>query len=160
MFAGRYEHSIDAKNRLMIPARFRDVLAKESDRNLYVTVDVFDGEKFLAAYPSTAWAERMREDEALARKDPKIALYVRKVSWDAEIVKPDKQSRLVLSDRLIGAAGLGREVVLVGQGARMEVWDAARWRAVDARATERLANLQSQTYGRPDLSVKIEKPGK
>ena len=158
MFAGRYFHSIDSKNRLMIPARYRDVLAEEKVRGLYATVDVFEGDRYLALYPTKGWEELLKRNEELARRDPDIALYVRKLLWDAEQLVPDKQGRLMMPERLMESAGLGNRVVLVGQGGHLEVWDEMRWKAFDAKAAGQLPKLQAKIYGQPDLAVRVQKP--
>jgi MraZ protein len=122
MLLGEYEHTIDDKNRLTLPARFRQAFAG----GLFVTRGM-DG--CLAAYTRKDW-ERL-VDERLATLDPldpdsrKMQRFFFSAAQDAEL---DKQGRVMLPPALLQHAKLGREVVVAGVYDHVEIWDRATWR--------------------------------
>ena len=140
MFLGEFEHTIDEKNRLTLPARFRDELAG----GLVVTRGM-DG--CLYAYPAEQWNSLVESQlgslNLLSRDDRMMQRYF--FSGGAEAV-PDKQGRVMLPAALIAHAKLGREVIVAGVHDHLEIWDRAAWREqiadVEGRAehvAERLA---------------------
>jgi MraZ protein len=119
---GEFEHTIDDKNRLTLPARFRQELAE----GLVVTRGM-DG--CLYAYAQEAWDRLV--DSRLGSLDP-LSPEGRKMqrfffSAAAEAT-PDKQGRIMLPARLIEHAKLGRDVVVAGVYDHLEIWDRAAWR--------------------------------
>jgi MraZ protein len=122
MFLGEFEHTIDEKNRLTLPARFRDELAG----GLVVTRGM-DG--CLYAYPAEQWNSLVESQlgslNLLSRDDRMMQRYF--FSGGAEAV-PDKQGRIMLPAALIAHAKLGREVIVAGVHDHLEIWDRAAWR--------------------------------
>jgi MraZ protein len=114
MLLGEHDHTIDDKNRLTLPARFRQALAGGIvlTRGLDACVE---------AYPSNDWQQLV--ESRLAGLNP-----LRHETGAVEST-PDKQGRVMLPPSLIEHAGLGREVVVVGMRDRLEIWDRASWRA-------------------------------
>jgi transcriptional regulator MraZ len=140
MFLGEFEHTIDDKNRLTLPARFRDELAG----GLVVTRGM-DG--CLYAYPLERWNALVESQlgslNLLSRDDRMMQRYF--FSGGAE-ARPDKQGRVMLPAALTAHAKLGREVIVAGVHDHLEIWDRAAWREqiadVEGRAehvAERLA---------------------
>ena len=122
MLLGEFEHTIDDKNRLTLPARFRQALAG----GLVVTRGM-DG--CLYAYSLEAWVRLV--DSRLGSLDP-LSEEGRKMqrfffSGAAEAT-PDKQGRIMLPAALIQHAKLGRDVVVAGVYDHLEIWDRAAWR--------------------------------
>lgn len=140
MFLGEYEHTLDDKNRLTLPAKFRDsfpdglVLTRGMDGCLY-------------AYPRAEWdrlvQSRLSSLDLLSRDDRMIQRYFFSAAAEA---KPDRQGRIMIPAALVEHAGLSRDVVVAGVHDHLEIWDRAAWRAqikeVEGRAedvAERLA---------------------
>ena len=122
MLLGEFEYTIDDKNRLTLPARFRQALAG----GLVVTRGM-DG--CLYAYSLEAWGRLV--DSRLGSLDP-LSEEGRKLqrfffSGAAEAM-PDKQGRIMLPAALIQHAKLGRDVVVAGVYDHLEIWDRAAWR--------------------------------
>jgi MraZ protein len=120
---GEYEHTIDDKNRLTLPAKFRQALAD----GLVVTRGM-DG--CLYAYAAEAWQNLV--DSRLGMLDP-LSPEGRQMqrfffSGAAEAT-PDKQGRIMLPAALIQHAKLGRDVVVAGVYDHLEIWDRVAWRA-------------------------------
>ena len=120
-FRGHYDHSLDAKNRLSIPAKFRAafsgglVLARESEPCIAV------------------WTPETHEaiiERALAGRNPlspefrEIQRFFQGNSFEVEL---DSAGRVTLPGRLLARAGIEKEVVVIGAGDHLEVWDRERW---------------------------------
>ncbi|HEX5586626.1 MAG TPA: division/cell wall cluster transcriptional repressor MraZ [Acidimicrobiia bacterium] len=120
MFLGEYEHSLDAKGRVILPAKFRDQLTAGG----FVTkgrggcLSVFTPEEFESV------ASQVRELSKRGAKDLNAA---RSFFSGAAEINPDKQGRVALPLNLRNYAGLTREVVVTGVFSRIEVWDRERW---------------------------------
>jgi MraZ protein len=122
MLLGEYEHTIDEKGRLTLPARFRDVLADG-----VVVTRGMDG--CLYAYSSGDW-ERLVESR-LGALDPlshEGRLMQRFFFSGAAEAKPDRQGRISIPAALAEHASLGREVVVAGVNDHLEIWSRAAWR--------------------------------
>ncbi len=120
MFLGRYRHSLDAKGRLTIPARFREALGEGA----YV-VQGFDGN--LMVLPPAAFHVLYQRVNRLSITDPKARLLRRLILSAAAEVELDRAGRILLPPYLREAAELDGEVVLVGVGDYFEIWSAEAW---------------------------------
>ncbi len=121
MFMGEYNHTIDAKGRLIVPTKFREQLGEA-----FVITKGNDG--CLVIYTNEDWETFMKKIQALpAKKD--IRSYVRAVAGSATAVEADKQGRVLVPGNLREYAGLDKDVVLVGVIDKIEVWDKERWGA-------------------------------
>ncbi len=133
MFVGTFEHSLDEKGRLVLPAAFRHDLAPggfvgQLDRCL----GVWSPEGF------EDLVSRLN-DRVKAREVNPMSL--RALTANAADVKPDGQGRIFIPQRLRDFAGIGREAVVIGAFDRIEIWDLATWQSRFAEARER-ATLQ------------------
>lgn len=126
MFRGRFEHQIDAKGRLSVPAKFRDVLAKKYDENLVITN--FDGA--LWAYPVAEWQAIEERVAALPQFKPEVKTLQRFFISAAAECPVDGQGRILIPPSLRDYAALKRDVVLVGITRRIEIWARERWVSV------------------------------
>ena len=123
MLLGEYEHTIDDKNRLTLPAKFRQAF----DEGLVLTRGI---ERCLSAYPRDNWTEtvesRLRELDPLSKEGRVMQRYFFSGASEAEL---DKQGRVMVPSPLGDYAGLGKEAVVVGIRDHLEIWDRASWRA-------------------------------
>ena len=122
MLLGEHEHTIDEKNRLTLPAKFRQAMAGGIvlTRGLDACVE---------AYPAEDWHALV--ESSLAGLNPlshETRVIERFYYTGAVEAQPDKQGRVMLPPALIEHGGLGREVVVVGMRDRLEIWDRAAWR--------------------------------
>ena len=122
MLLGEYEHTIDEKNRLTLPARFRDSFSGGG-----VVTRGMDG--CLFAYARDEWqrvvGSRIGSLDLLSKDDRTLQRYF--FSGAAEF-EPDKQGRIMLPAALIQHAKLQKEVVVAGVYDHLEIWDRAAWR--------------------------------
>ena len=129
-FRGVTQLVLDAKGRLAIPARHRDGLAGNGDASLVVTADPSG---CLLVYPHSVWEPIETRLMALSSFDTRIRGLQRLLVGHAESVEIDAAGRILLSPALRQYARLERQVVLVGQGRKFEVWDEAKWQAQTAQ---------------------------
>ena len=120
MYMGEYNHTIDAKGRLIIPSKFRDVLGDE-----FVVTKGLDGCLFV--YDNTEWSAFEEKLKALPLMNKESRKFVRFFLAGAASVEVDKQGRILLPAVLREFAALDKDVVLVGVGARIEIWSSQRW---------------------------------
>ena len=119
MFTGEYNHTIDPKGRLIVPARFREELGEA----FWVT-NGNDG--CLNIYPEKAWEAFLEKLQLLTNTEKKRKI-VRSFVSKANNVGLDKQGRILIPTALRGYAGLEKDVVLAGAIDKIEVWDKKRW---------------------------------
>ena len=123
MFRGRFEHNIDPKGRVSIPAKFREILVKKYDERLVVTN--FDG--CLVAYPYEEWVQLEEKASALSMVKKETRAFMRFFYSSAIECTLDKQGRILIPHTLREYADLDKEVVLVGQLKKIEIWSKERW---------------------------------
>jgi len=116
---GTYEHSLDAKGRLFIPAQLR----KELGDTLYVTMGL-DG--CLAVYPQETWDVFTERFASLPMGQSKS---MRALFANAAKCEPDSQGRIVIPQKLRNFAALEKDAVIIGVHNRAEIWSAERWSA-------------------------------
>ena len=116
---GTYEHSLDAKGRLFIPAQLR----KELGDTLYVTMGL-DG--CLAVYPQETWDTFTEKFASLPMSQSKA---MRPLFANAAKCEPDSQGRIVVPAKLRKYAGLEKDAVIIGVNDRAEIWSADAWHA-------------------------------
>ena len=112
MFMGEYNHIIDAKGRLIIPARFRELLGEE-----FILTKGLDG--CLSIYPMDAW-------EAF-ETNKNARTFTRFFVAGATNCELDRQGRILVPQTLREFAGLEKEVVLTGNLDRIEIWSKEKW---------------------------------
>jgi MraZ protein len=125
MFLGRHAHSLDAKGRLAIPAKFREALAE----GLVLTRGI---DRCLALYPMAAWLPLAEKVNALPISDPDARNFRRLVFAEAVDLELDSQGRILVPPELRRFAGLDRDAVVVGVNTSIEIWSPERWDAVNA----------------------------
>ena len=122
MLLGEFEHTLDDKNRLTLPARFRERLAEG-----VVVTRGMDG--CIYAYPRVDWMERFQsrvgELDPLSREGRKLQRHFFSGAAEAEV---DKQGRIMIPAPLLRYAGLARDVVVAGVHDHLEIWDRETWR--------------------------------
>ena len=126
LLIGRYEYSLDGKNRVAIPPKFREALQGERGRSFYITSGL---EGCLYLFLPSQW-ERLLSDDlvlfALPDKEEERA-FKRKFFSEAVELEPDAMGRVLIPSYLKDYAGLRGGVLVQGVGKRGEIWDKGRW---------------------------------
>ena len=141
MFLGEYQHSLDAKGRIILPSKFRAPLAD----GCVLTRGI---DKCLAVYPTHEWesvSSRLKE-ASQSNRGARDFLRI----WYASAVEeePDKQGRITVPEHLREYAGLEREVTVTGRGEFAEIWSRTAWAQ---RLSEGLPNYADLSESNPDL---------
>jgi len=119
VFSGEYEHTIDEKGRLIIPADFRAELAEGA----FITRGL-DG--CLSVYPPAVWEAKVEELSKLPDTRRNVR-YLKRMLLAGLKCKLDKQGRILLPAPLREYAGIKSEVVIIGMDSRLEIWSKERW---------------------------------
>jgi MraZ protein len=136
MFLGQFQHNLDDKGRLMIPARFRDLL----EGGAFITQG-FD--KCLMVMTESYFKQVYDRIEAMNLADPTARLLRRLILSNAYPVEVDKVGRIVVPQNLRAFLGIENgELVVAGQGEYFEVWTPALWSEQMAQLQDTEANIQ------------------
>lgn len=137
-FCGEYQHSVDAKGRMIVPLKFREILGA----NFMVTRGL-DG--CLSVYPMEAWEGFTQKLKSLPISNPNARQFVRFFMSGAVECELDKQGRILLPQTLRTYGEITKEVVVTGVGERVEIWDAAKWEQYNSTLTseEIATNMES-----------------
>ncbi|WP_257296417.1 division/cell wall cluster transcriptional repressor MraZ [Endozoicomonas sp. YOMI1] len=125
MFRGVNAINLDAKGRLAIPARYRQVLRDRCDGALVATIDT--DEPCLLIYPLDEWELIQQKIEALPSFHPMTRRIQRLLIGHATDVELDGNGRILIPPLLREYAGLEKRSILLGQGKKFELWDESCW---------------------------------
>ena len=120
MFMGEYNHTVDAKGRLIVPSKFREQLGAE-----FVVTKGLDGCLFV--YPTEEWQSIEEKFRNISMTSKDARKFSRFFFAGAASLELDKQGRILLPPVLREYADLQKDVVLVGVLNRVEIWDKERW---------------------------------
>jgi MraZ protein len=136
MFSGEYEHTVDDKGRLIIPAKFRPDLVE----GLFVTRGL-DGCLFVL--PPDTWKDLSEKVAALPLAQAGARLFSRMIYSGTEC-ELDKQGRILLPAPLRAHADIESEVIVTGVNSRLEIWSKKRWQEMTTRMEEESGAIAEQ----------------
>lgn len=125
MFRGVSTINLDAKGRMAMPSRYRDLLMTQYDGRLVATIDI--DQKCLLLYPIDEWEEIQRKLEKLSSFDPRSRRAQRMLIGHATDLEMDGSGRILLPQILRTRAELDKHLALVGQGKKFEIWSEHNW---------------------------------
>ncbi len=137
MFLGTHAPRLDDKGRLVLPAKFREglagglVLTKGQDRSIVV-------------WPTAEFAAHADRLNEASKSDAKVRAYMRVLFSSAFDEIPDRQGRITLPPALREYAGLDKDVVVFGNNATVEIWDAAAWEAYLAAQEDDFSSISEE----------------
>ena len=123
MFRGRFVHSIDSKNRMSLPAGFRQELQARSSEPPVLT----NAHQCLDLFPFEDWLLFEEQIVGISSVDPEAQAYARMMISGATPCPIDKQGRILIPPHLREHAALTREVTVAGVGPKIELWDRSRF---------------------------------
>ncbi|HEY3315592.1 MAG TPA: division/cell wall cluster transcriptional repressor MraZ [Bacillota bacterium] len=129
MFKGEFEHSLDEKNRLTMPSKFRERLGD----HFTITRGL---DSCLFVYPDDEWAKLEEKLKGLPFTRADARAFSRMFFSGAADAEPDKQGRVIIPANLKEHAKIERDVVIVGVATRVEVWAKAEWESFRRKAGE------------------------
>jgi MraZ protein len=144
MFVGEFQHTIDAKNRIVIPAKFRAFLTDPEDRRgFFIVSSPVAGERCIYLYSMSGWKEVVRKLRSDADKAKDPARYLRFFATRGEFGPVDGQSRLVIPQKLMDYA------LMVGNFNRIEVWNEGEYRAATESLDEEIPDRSRSMWPGP-----------
>lgn len=152
LFTGSSEHTIDSKLRLAVPAKYRNQWSKERDGEAWYCFPWPTGQ--LRLYTEGLFVQLAQPKDEVSRlaTDADLALLKSRLFGLTERLEMDTAGRVQIPKShadMIGLAGAGSEVAVVGAGDHLEVWDRARWSA----------KLKADFEGLPELTAKVQAKG-
>lgn len=132
MFRGVQQVNMDAKGRLAMPARQRERLLSQCEGQIVVTIDT--QAKCLVIYPLPEWERIEKDIQNLPALNPAVKRFQRLVLGYATDIDLDGNGRMLLPPTQREYAALEKEVMLVGQGNKLEIWSQALWQAEQEQA--------------------------
>jgi MraZ protein len=123
MFRGRFEHIVDSKGRVSIPAKFRELLAEKYDDRVILT----NFDRCLVAYPYEEWRVLEERVSSLSMVKKEVKAFQRFFISGATECPIDKLGRILVPPTLRDYAQLGRNVVFAGMLRKFEIWSKERW---------------------------------
>lgn len=143
MSLGTFQHSLDAKGRITIPAKLRDVLGET-----FVATQGLDNCIFL--YPMPEWQVVEKKICGLPMSRPEARSFQRFFLSGASEMEIDKQGRVVLPSNLRVFAGIEKDIVIIGVGSRIEIWAAEKWAGYNQKAAD---SYEEMAVGLVDLGI-------
>ena len=141
-FHGTFEHSLDAKNRLTVPSKFRAALAGK-------VFLVRGADPCISVYPETTYTSLTEAAlSGLNPFSPQARELKRMLYGNATDTELDSAGRVMLTPRQLEHAGIDREVVITGAGDCLELWDRSAWEDYDRDLSRRAPDLTS-SLGHP-----------
>lgn len=140
-FSGSYDHSLDGKGRVIIPASYREALGED------FTITINPTKTAVAIYPKAVWDQQL---ERFSRINPmdKVGLqyerYLMSVSFSGNSM--DAQGRVLIPVKLRNKIGLTRDIVFVGLNHYIEIWDAEVHRQTEAQTEAQFDALVDYVY--------------
>ncbi|MEK4698773.1 division/cell wall cluster transcriptional repressor MraZ [Solibacillus sp. FSL R7-0668] len=140
MFMGEYQHSIDAKGRMIVPAKFRELLGET-----FVLTRGLD--HCILGYPMDEWRklEQKLKDLPMTKKDARA--FARFFFSGASEVELDKQGRINIPSTLINHANLEKECIILGVSSKIEIWAKAAWDSYLEESSESFNDIAENLIG-------------
>ena len=137
-FMGEYNCKIDSKGRITFPAKLREQL---EGQNFVITRGL---DKCIDLFPMDKWNEKMKKLENIKTTDIKQRTYVRFLLSAATELDFDAQGRINIPQSLKTYSELEKEVVVIGQNGRMEIWSKSRWDSFMSDSLENIADIAQE----------------
>ena len=134
MFIGEYYHNLDAKGRIIIPAKFRDEL-----NGTFILTRGLDG--CLTIYSTEKWEKIFEEINKLPETRKATRQYIRMLTANACECTLDNQGRILIPSNLSNSVNITKECVVVGANSHVEIWDKAIWNAYMDDASENFEDI-------------------
>ncbi|MDZ5711561.1 MULTISPECIES: division/cell wall cluster transcriptional repressor MraZ [Jeotgalibacillus] len=134
MFMGEYQHSIDTKGRIIVPAKYR-----EHVKDLFVITRGLD--QCLFGYPMDEWRRLEEKVRSLPVTKKDARAFARFFFSGAVECEIDKQGRINLPKNLIDYAKIEKECMIIGVSSRIEIWDKAVWNDYLTESEESFAEI-------------------
>ena len=124
MFYGEYQHSIDRKGRVILPAKIRDVCKELGVERFFLTRGL---DKCIFMFSEDEWRTQEQKFKTMSFTKQESRNFNRIIFSGAIDVVPDKQGRFIVPQYLKDYASIKRDVIVIGVSNRIELWDSKNW---------------------------------
>jgi MraZ protein len=142
IFYGNYEHSLDDKNRVLLPSKFRDILKKDKIEKLIITA-ALPSERCLLTFPEDGYEDFVRSwlsDD----KGPRNSETRQLERWFNSLAFPvqmDKSGRILIPQKLLTEKNIAKDIFIVGNSNKIEIWDKVAYEEEMRKIRETLTNI-------------------
>ena len=140
MFMGEYQHSIDAKGRMIVPAKFRELLGET-----FVLTRGLD--QCIFGYPMDEWRKLEQKLKGLPMTNKDARAFARFFFSGATEVELDKQGRINIPSTLINHANLEKECIVLGVSSKIEIWAKDAWSSYFEESSESFNEIAENLIG-------------
>jgi len=126
MFYGEYEHTLDVKGRVIIPAKFREIFKEHYTEKFFVTRGL---DQCLFVFTEDVWKSQERKFRDMPFTKAEVRQFNRFYFSGASEVICDKQGRVLIPDYLKTHAAIEQDVMIIGVSDRIEIWAKDKWKA-------------------------------
>ncbi|MER1955882.1 MAG: division/cell wall cluster transcriptional repressor MraZ [Solibacillus sp.] len=140
MFMGEYQHSIDAKGRMIVPAKFREILGET-----FVLTRGLD--HCIFGYPMDEWRKLEQKLKGLPMTNKDARAFARFFFSGATEVELDKQGRINIPSTLINHANLEKECIVLGVSSKIEIWAKDAWSSYFEESSESFNEIAENLIG-------------
>ncbi|MFV0380539.1 MAG: division/cell wall cluster transcriptional repressor MraZ [Anaerorhabdus sp.] len=137
MFIGEFRHSIDNKNRVIIPSKFREELGES-----FVVTKGLDG--CLTVYTAVQWSALLEQLQRLPSTKRESRLYIRSLTAKATECEFDNQGRIKIPPYLLDEGKINKDCIIVGVADHIEIWNPDTWEGYCKQADESLEDIAEQ----------------
>lgn len=140
-FSGSYDHSLDSKGRVIIPASFRDALGEN------FTITINPSKTAVAIYPEEIWEEqleRLRKINPMDKTGMQYVRYVMSMSFAENTM--DSQGRVLIPTKLRMKIGLTKDIVFVGINSYIEIWDSEKYYQNESATDDNFESVSDYVY--------------
>ena len=133
MFYGEFKHTLDRKQRIIIPAKFREALKEHYIERFFITRGL---DKCLFMFAEDEWKAQEQKFKSLSFTKAESRKFNRLYFSGASEIIPDKQARILIPDYLRGYAQIKKEVYVIGVSNRIEIWSHELWEEYYAKSKD------------------------
>lgn len=144
MFYGEYQHSLDNKDRVIIPSRFRDIFKENYSDNLFLTRGL---DKCLFLFTEEDWKQQEKKFKNLSFTSSDSRRFNRILFSGAVDVALDKQGRILIPSYLKEYAEIKTDVVVIGASDRIEVWSKESWKKFYESSVTQYEEVAERLFG-------------
>ena len=138
MFIGKIDQRVDAKGRLSIPSRFREILNSKFSGKLVLTTH---NKSYISSYPIEEWLIYQEKISSLTNRRKEDLDFMRIVFSRARESSLDNQGRILIPPTLREYVGIQKEVASVGFNNKIEIWDRATFEEYEQRTSEEIGDI-------------------
>ncbi len=144
LFYGEFEARLDAKGRLVLPARIKAALPAESESNLILTRGF---EPCITLHPLSEWNKILERVTALDEFNEEFRNFQRNYLRGNAEAELDSNGRFILPKSMMKYANIDKEVIVVGVGKRVELWDPETYNAYLVKDQQQLSKMAEKVLG-------------